>query len=49
MLNDYYATHGPRIFFSTWAGLTVGVTLFTIPLYVYGKRIRAWALRAGIV
>jgi hypothetical protein len=49
MLNDYYANHGPRVFFFTWGGLTVGVTLFTIPLYVFGKRIRAWAQKAEIV
>ncbi|KAF7555016.1 hypothetical protein G7Z17_g2478 [Cylindrodendrum hubeiense] len=42
MLNDYLATHGAMVFFSTWGGLTVGVMLTTVPLYVFGKRIRAF-------
>ncbi|KAF2808831.1 MFS transporter-like protein [Mytilinidion resinicola] len=45
MLNDYLATHGALVFFFTWGGLTVGVTATTLPLYVYGKQIRAWAER----
>ncbi|KEF62286.1 uncharacterized protein A1O9_00258 [Exophiala aquamarina CBS 119918] len=44
MLNDYYAFHGPRGFFFTWGSLSLGLTLFgTIPMYIYGKRARAWA------
>ncbi|KAG9498467.1 hypothetical protein J7337_009272 [Fusarium musae] len=42
MLNDYYATKGPMVFFSTWGGLTLGICLTTVPLYVFGKRIRSW-------
>ncbi|KIW18725.1 hypothetical protein PV08_03014 [Exophiala spinifera] len=43
MFNDYYANHGPKVFFYTWGSLTVGALLFgTAFLYVYGKRIRAW-------
>jgi MFS family permease len=43
MLNDYYASHGPKVFFFTWGSLSLGLTLFgTIPMYVYGKRARAW-------
>ncbi|KAF7532286.1 hypothetical protein G7054_g8116 [Neopestalotiopsis clavispora] len=41
ILNDYYVMHGALVFFATWGSLTVGVTLLTIPLYVYGKRLRA--------
>ncbi|KAK7423530.1 hypothetical protein QQX98_000988 [Neonectria punicea] len=41
MLNDYLATHGAMVFFSTWGGVTIGVMLTTVPLYVFGKRIRA--------
>lgn len=40
MLNDFYATKGPRVFFSTWAGLTIGIMLLTIPMYIWGKSIR---------
>ncbi|KAK6222289.1 hypothetical protein LQW54_000989 [Pestalotiopsis sp. IQ-011] len=40
MLNDYYATHGASIFFFTWASLTTGISILTIPLYIYGKRVR---------
>ncbi|KAH7141035.1 major facilitator superfamily domain-containing protein [Dactylonectria macrodidyma] len=43
MLNKYLAVHGPMVFFSTWGGLTVGVLLTTIPLYVFGKRLRAFS------
>ncbi|KAK2928179.1 Major facilitator superfamily [Fusarium oxysporum f. sp. vasinfectum] len=42
MLNNYYATKGPMVFFSTWGGLTLGICLTTVPLYVFGKRIRSW-------
>ncbi|KAI0168508.1 major facilitator superfamily domain-containing protein [Pestalotiopsis sp. NC0098] len=41
MLNNYYAAHGASIFFFTWASLTTGVSVLTIPLYIYGKRLRA--------
>ncbi|EWZ34260.1 hypothetical protein BFJ63_vAg11193 [Fusarium oxysporum f. sp. narcissi] len=41
MLNNYYATKGPMVFFSTWGGLTLGICLTTVPLYVFGKRIRS--------
>ncbi|KAK2018403.1 MFS general substrate transporter [Colletotrichum eremochloae] len=40
ILNDYYAQRGPVVFFVTWASLTVGVALTTVPLYIFGKRIR---------
>ncbi|KAF4342759.1 major facilitator superfamily transporter [Fusarium beomiforme] len=42
MLNDYYAAKGPEVFFGTWGGLTLGVCLTTVPLYIFGKRIRSW-------
>jgi hypothetical protein len=46
MLNDYYANHGPKVFFFTWGALSVGVALFgTNLMYVYGKQVRAWAGR----
>ncbi|KAH7000603.1 major facilitator superfamily domain-containing protein [Ilyonectria destructans] len=48
MLNDYLATHGALVFFSTWGGLTIGVMLTTVPLYVFGKRIRAFSKYSSI-
>jgi hypothetical protein len=48
VFNDYYVSVSLKVFFSTWGALTVGVTIFTFPLYVYGKRIRSWAQRAII-
>ncbi|KAH6681434.1 MFS transporter-like protein [Halenospora varia] len=48
VMNDYYTSVGPKRFFCTWSGLTIGVTLLTLPLYVYGKRIRSWTLRRNI-
>ncbi|EEU43803.1 uncharacterized protein NECHADRAFT_89568 [Fusarium vanettenii 77-13-4] len=41
MLNDYYAEHGAKAFFFTWGALTSGTILTTIPLYIFGKQIRA--------
>jgi MFS family permease len=40
-LNDFYATRGPRVFFFTWGGLTIGVMLLTVPMYIWGRRIRS--------
>ncbi|KPM40496.1 hypothetical protein AK830_g6048 [Neonectria ditissima] len=49
MLNDYLATHGAMVFVSTWGGLTTGVILTTVPLYVFGKRIRAFPKNCQIL
>jgi hypothetical protein len=49
MINDYYVSAGPLNFMATWGGLCIGVTLFTIPLYVYGKRSRAWTFRHDVL
>jgi len=49
MLNDYYTNNGPRVFFFTWGALTVGVMLLTIPMYIFGKQIRAWADKKNIL
>ncbi|KAK2000879.1 MFS transporter [Colletotrichum falcatum] len=40
ILNGFYAQRGPTFFFATWASLTVGVALTTVPLYMFGKKIR---------
>jgi len=39
-LNEFYAARGPRVFFFTWGGLTIGVMLLTIPMFLWGRRIR---------
>lgn len=49
VLNDYYASAGPKTFFFTWGGLTLGVTMLTVPLYVYGKRVRSWTTQHNIL
>ncbi|KAK6598075.1 major facilitator superfamily transporter [Botrytis cinerea] len=43
VFNDYYSAAGPLKYFSTFTALTLGIMLTTIPMYVFGKRIRAWA------
>ncbi|KAH7329656.1 major facilitator superfamily domain-containing protein [Stachybotrys elegans] len=41
VLNDYYANRGAMVFFSTWASLSLGITLLTVLIFVFGKRIRS--------
>ncbi|PYH46222.1 synaptic vesicle transporter [Aspergillus saccharolyticus JOP 1030-1] len=41
--NDYLGKHGPLVFFSTFGALSVGVMLTSVPLFVWGKRVRRWA------
>ncbi|KAJ5295137.1 hypothetical protein PENANT_c035G04522 [Penicillium antarcticum] len=43
VFNQYLAQVGPLKFFSTFGGVTVAVMLTHIPIYVFGKRIRAWS------
>lgn len=47
-LNNWLATQGTRNVFFTIGGLTIGVSLFTIPMYIYGKRARSWVYRHNI-
>jgi hypothetical protein len=49
VFNTFYAEKGPRIFFCTFGTLSIGVTLLTLPMYLYGKHIRAWADRSSII
>lgn len=49
ILNDYLAENGPRVFFATWGGLTLGVMLLTIPMYVWGKEVRAWSDKRSLI
>ncbi|KAH9205816.1 major facilitator superfamily domain-containing protein [Leptodontidium sp. 2 PMI_412] len=41
-LNDWYANAGPAVMFDTIGGIQIGLSLTTIPIYIYGKMIRAW-------
>ncbi|KAM6538130.1 hypothetical protein FALCPG4_000015 [Fusarium falciforme] len=41
MLNKYYANHGVKVLFFIWGALTSGIVLITVPLYIFGKQIRA--------
>ncbi|KAJ5770826.1 uncharacterized protein N7511_002877 [Penicillium nucicola] len=43
VFNQYLVHVGPLRFFSTFGALTVSVMLTHIPIYVFGKRIRAWS------
>ncbi|KAJ5681338.1 uncharacterized protein N7477_001278 [Penicillium maclennaniae] len=49
VFNDYCTNYGPLIFFSTFGALTVGIMLTSLPMYCFGKRIRAWADRRNIL
>ncbi|KAJ6027746.1 hypothetical protein N7499_001204 [Penicillium canescens] len=46
-INDWLGQQGIRKCFFTIGGITMGVTLFTIPMYIYGKRARSWVHRHG--
>ncbi|KIX06758.1 uncharacterized protein Z518_04734 [Rhinocladiella mackenziei CBS 650.93] len=44
-LNGWIASQGVRNVFFVIGGITIGVTLLTIPMYVFGKRARSWVFR----
>jgi hypothetical protein len=41
-VNDWVVVQGPKNFFYTIGGIQMGLSLFTIPMYIYGKKLRAW-------
>jgi hypothetical protein len=43
VFNNFIDKSGPLIFFSTFGALSLAVMLTTIPLFIWGKQIRAWA------
>jgi hypothetical protein len=47
-LNDWVATQGVRNVFFTMGGITIGVSLTTLPMYVWGKKARSWTFRHGV-
>ncbi|OTB10088.1 hypothetical protein K445DRAFT_27925 [Daldinia sp. EC12] len=44
--NGMLAKHGPKNLFIGIALLNLGISLLTIPSYVYGKRLRSWVARS---
>jgi hypothetical protein len=47
-LNNWVVEKGVRSVFFTMAGITIGVSLCTIPMYLYGKQARSWTHRNNI-
>lgn len=47
-LNNWLSVDGVRNVFFTMGGLTVAVSLTTVPMYIYGKRARSWVYRHNI-
>ena len=41
-LNDWIASWGPEKMFYTIGGIQLALSLTTIPVYIFGKRMRAW-------
>lgn len=41
-LNEWFASWGPAKMFNAIGGIQLALSLTTIPVYIYGKRIRAW-------
>ncbi|KAL4805889.1 major facilitator superfamily domain-containing protein [Aspergillus unguis] len=44
-VNGWIDTQGVRDVFFTIGGITIGVTLLTVPMYVWGKKARSWVHR----
>jgi hypothetical protein len=47
-LNNWVTTQGVRNVFFTIGGITIAVSLTTIPMYIYGKRARSFVYRHDI-
>ncbi|KAL6410889.1 putative mfs transporter [Ilyonectria robusta] len=47
--NDWIATQGVKDCFFVIGGITVGVVLLTVPMYVFGKRARSFTHRHRLV
>lgn len=48
-VNDWIATQGVRACFFAIGGITIGVVLLTVPMYVFGKRARSFTYRHKLV
>jgi hypothetical protein len=47
-VNGWIESQGVRNCFYTIGGITIGVTLLTVPMYIWGKRARSWVHRHRI-
>lgn len=47
--NDWIVNQGVRFAFFTIGGITMGATLTTIPMYIYGKRARSFVWRHNLL
>lgn len=45
-INGWYLSAGPTVVFGVLGGLSVAVSLLTIPMYIYGKRLRSMIFRS---
>lgn len=44
-VNSWLAEDGPLVVFNILGSCFLGVCLLTIPLWIFGKRIRSWTAR----
>ncbi|BGP36992.1 hypothetical protein JCM10449v2_000896 [Rhodotorula kratochvilovae] len=42
MINDWYATQGPRQFFLSLGSLVVATSALAVPMWIFGKKARLW-------
>lgn len=47
-VNGWYASQGAKTVFWSIGGLNLGICVFTIPMYVFGKRFRALVRKIGM-
>ncbi|KAK7992060.1 MFS-type transporter [Apiospora saccharicola] len=48
-INDWIATQGVRQVFFVIGGITIGVVLLTVPMYIFGKRARSFTYRHKLI
>ena len=48
-VNDWIALQGVRDCFFVIGGITIGVCLLTIPMYIFGKKARSWVFRYRVL
>jgi hypothetical protein len=48
-MNDWIEYQGVRNAFFVIGGITIALTMATIPMYIYGKRARSLAFRHGFL
>ena len=46
---DWLKTDGSRTVFITLGGIHIALLLFSIPMYIYGKRARMWTVRKHLM